>query len=380
MSSCAREKERFQLAVTIRDDTPVDAVALHEDDIDCITMIRAVQGHSISFVKPGVVQLTQEQAENLYCLVHGTKKRYVDSILASGLDPHQKGRNSVHLAAYPSDDVRCVSGMRKGTCDHWVYLKRGLVAKDYGLYASASGALLVNEKISPSCIDVIMCTPTMGVIYDSAFANAVPWEVKNELGELKRVQYSAYEPSIKDDMDTKSEIDESSEVDSKKLRTQGRKGFACPHCKCANAVGRTLCSGCDGRVTYQKWSQTQPPAAKREGHHEDEPGYGSMSIAIAVDDEANEAGGATLPMERGEKRSLPSDWNLETEFTNMIKTLRKVRAHQRKWSQDLDYRVRCQAMGMTPLFPCPRTFECGWNPQGTHKPKETLLSTSRTTC
>ena len=260
--------------------------------------------------------------------------------------------------------------MRKDSCSHWVYLKALFTALNHELFASTSGAILLNQWIGPQYIDVVTHGTEQQVIYDSALSAAIPWKVVDEHGRssfISEHSESACKERTKSDSTYTegSELSRKAQPDGNEWQTRGRKGFACPHCQRANAVGRVRCTGCFGRVLYKQWVRTQSSTTKSEDHPgAGEYGYGSMSIAVAADDEPYEAGGATLSTERGEKRSLPSHWNLATEFTRMMRQLRKVETHQRRWPQEHDYRVQCQAKGVTPMLPYPRIFECDWNPTG----------------
>ena len=83
---------------------------------------------------------------------------------------------------------------------------------------------------------------------------------------------------------------------------------------------------CDGRISYRKWCASRTAGMADGGSPT---GYGSMSSAVAMDDEPHDAGGADdQPTGRGEKRVLSSYWSLNTEYVRMIKMLRKVVKHQ----------------------------------------------------
>ncbi|CAK9041702.1 unnamed protein product [Durusdinium trenchii] len=94
-------------------------------------MIRAVQGHSMKVVDDD--QLLQNvDLKNLPdCCVHGTYRKYFESIKAKGLlaggRKGQSFRNHVHFSSFNPGDKRVISGMRYD-CEIaiWIDLKRAI--------------------------------------------------------------------------------------------------------------------------------------------------------------------------------------------------------------------------------------------------------------
>lgn len=69
------------------------------------TMVRAVQGHSIPYIQPDLVE--KEPPEYLY---HGTSSRFIGSIMKEGLKP--MSRQFVHLSMDPETAINV--GKRHG--------------------------------------------------------------------------------------------------------------------------------------------------------------------------------------------------------------------------------------------------------------------------
>lgn len=122
-------------------------------------MIRAVQGHSIkSVLDDDAMQKLSANDPNLPQLcVHGTYRRFVDSIKAQGLLPGggASNRNHVHFAPYEPGDGRVISGMRS-SCEVAIYidLRRALL-DGVPFFQSANGVILspgVNGAIHPKYI------------------------------------------------------------------------------------------------------------------------------------------------------------------------------------------------------------------------------------
>jgi len=115
---------------------------------DGVLLIRAVQGHSIKVVQDEQLlrRMSAEDDDLPPLCVHGTYRRYFDSIKAKGLlaggGQGQGFRNHVHFAPFEPGDKRVISGMRYD-CEVaiWIDLKKAL---EDGLpfYMSANQVIL----------------------------------------------------------------------------------------------------------------------------------------------------------------------------------------------------------------------------------------------
>jgi putative RNA 2'-phosphotransferase len=97
--------------------------------------VRARQGHSVD-VDLGLVPVTPPEV-----LFHGTPRRDVESVLATGLD--RRGRHHVHLSVDLATAHRV--GARRG--DHVVLeVQAGRMARDgFTFYRSSNGVWLTDE-------------------------------------------------------------------------------------------------------------------------------------------------------------------------------------------------------------------------------------------
>ncbi|MHC5053124.1 MAG: RNA 2'-phosphotransferase [Planctomycetota bacterium] len=106
--------------------------------------IRANQGHSID------VDLGLGPAEPPPRLYHGTARRSLDSIMASGLEP--RGRRHVHLSADIETAVRV--GERHGRAVVLAVDARSMDTEGHTFFVSANGVWLV-DAVPPEYLAVI---------------------------------------------------------------------------------------------------------------------------------------------------------------------------------------------------------------------------------
>ena len=196
------EKERFQICSTcdkyVRRSLDIykSGYSAENDPLaGPAVAIRAVQGHSVDFVIPGRAGKVLEPSDSkeLRCIVHGTQSHRINSILTSGLLPGGVSgvtggsRNCCFFAAFPADDHRCKSGMRKGgrgDTDAFVYFKPAALLSRHDVVLTCTGALLTTTAVEPDLIDVVTVS-RFGeevVVYDSYLADKIPWKaVRDEV-------------------------------------------------------------------------------------------------------------------------------------------------------------------------------------------------------
>ena len=98
-------------------------------------LVRAVHGHSVP------VNLPMDVVNDAGTLFHGTKVRFLDSILSTGL--HKGSRNHVHLSRSMDVAVQ-VASRRKGDTVVLLIDTAGLVNDGGTVYRSASGIYLTD--------------------------------------------------------------------------------------------------------------------------------------------------------------------------------------------------------------------------------------------
>ena len=149
------------------------------------SLIRAIQGHSIKFIKTERtgIRLNADTIKGIPCMCHGTKMSVIAEIMSSGLlmsspmdvamdegsadvdevNPGsaggiKTGRNCVHFSPFARWDLRCLSGMRKENgvdCQISVDIE-GLIDDDVPIILTSSGALMVEGNVPTRYIEVIM--------------------------------------------------------------------------------------------------------------------------------------------------------------------------------------------------------------------------------
>ena len=142
--------------------------------IDGVQFIRAVQGHSMNEVDENelLTRLHPEDRDLPRLCVHGTYRRYVQSILAKGLKAGgtKKGfRNHVHFQPCEPGDKRVISGMRYG-CEVAIYLDLKRAIEDGIPFYSA-----VNEVILTPGINGVVSAEYIDRI-DDIYQKSVPYE------------------------------------------------------------------------------------------------------------------------------------------------------------------------------------------------------------
>ncbi|KAJ7555348.1 hypothetical protein O6H91_05G033100 [Diphasiastrum complanatum] len=121
--------------------------------------IRANQGHSLKTINSDKLLKPIESAAEIQVCVHGTYKRFLSSILETGL--RTMDRKHIHFAMGLPGEDGVISGMRK-TCEILIYL-------------DVARALSDNMKLYISENRVILTEGFGGVVPPIYFAKAIKW-------------------------------------------------------------------------------------------------------------------------------------------------------------------------------------------------------------
>lgn len=142
----------LQTIVNTNDKARFEMVRRNED-----YEIRAVQGHSIKSVRDEdtLQNLSAADSDLPAVCVHGTYRRYLESIQEKGLLPgglgHSSNRNHVHCVGFEPGDRRVISGMRYN-CEVAIYIDLRRALQDgVSFFRSANGVIL-SGSIPPKYI------------------------------------------------------------------------------------------------------------------------------------------------------------------------------------------------------------------------------------